>query len=447
MFKYWKFFVLIASVASAIMSSNDDFYFKILPLLPLMYGVLYCCFIPSNVYVGAGFVTANLVLFLRYIVYPIELKLSDFHIMGNAELVVYAIPLMILEMFVILITIHRYAGRRSFVNKLHVFSRYEHNNNIVPIISAVILLFIVAFFPQAFLNDRWIWESELINEETEYVSGIYTQISTWCQFFILISLFSLFYNKYLKSKKNIWYWLSLMILFVPCLSYSGHSRMSLLVPLVAYAFFVMKIYGSKVNKVIIGVGLYAVIAMVILSLQKFFSTMSLVEIDSDVEYSMLNAYFGGVDNILLGLETYQKHGSSVLFFLTDSLRNAMGISKYFANSESTVHLFNEVVYSRFFGSSMDKIPPTIFQGLTYFGPLLCFIPTYIMTRVVCCVDKLYAKSDNLFLSYLYLNFVVPIAWALPGNFMHLTSRIFNYLIPLYLLIIINKSSIRRRNYS
>ena len=446
MFKYWKFFVLIASVASALMSYNEDFYFKILPLLPLMYGVLYCCFVPSKIYVGAGFVTLNLVLFLRYIVYPIELKSSDFHIMGNAELVVYAVPLMILEMFVILVTIYRYAGRSSIVNKVHHFTRYEQTNNIIPIICAIVLSFIVVFFPQAFLNERWIWESELINEDVESVSGVYTQIATWCQFFILISLFTFFYNKYLKSKNNVWYWLSLIILFVPCLSYSGHSRMSMLVPLIAYVFFVMKIYSTKVNKVIIIVGIYAIVAMVSLTLQKFFSTMSLVDLDSEIEYSMLNAYFGGLDNVLIGLETYQKYGTSALLLPIDSLRNAMGISKFFAGAESTVHLFNEVVYSRFFWSSMDKIPPTIYQGLMYFGPILCFIPTLLMTRVVCHFDKLFAQSNNLFLSYLYLNFVIPIAWALPGNFMHMTSRIFNYLIPLYLLIAINKSLFRRRNY-
>ena len=87
---------------------------------------------------------------------------------------------------------------------------------------------------------------------------------------------------------------------------------------------------------------------------------------------------------------------------------------------------------------MDQIPPTICQGLMYFGPLFCIIPTIIMTLSVCYADKIFAKTTNPLLAYLCLGFVVAVAWAIPGSYMHLMTRVFNYLLPLYLLVILCK---------
>ena len=431
-----KNLILISGLVSACISLNQDPDFILLPCLPLAYGLLYYFLVPSNLHMGAGAATLTAVLYIRYIVYPAALKISGYDIIGDPGLARTAVLLMLYEMIAIMTTLWFFTRKQGNVLQMAVIPKKI--NPLIPSLFAVLMLYIMVFHSEVYVNRRWIWQSQMINEETLSVNGVFVELVKWAEFFVIIFVFYKLYTKYLKSRRRIYYLVSLVILFIPCLTFTGHSRMSLLVPLVAYLFFILKVYPKRSRSAIRLVSVYALLAMLFLTLQKTFGGSSISEIETESQAQLLNSYFGGLDNVILGIEAYESYGHSLYYMLVDTFRNMMGVSKYLEGLPSTLDFFNMSYYKYLPGYSTDQIPPTIPQALMYFGPFFCFIPTVIMTVCVCVADNIYFKTSDLMVAYLCLGFCIAVAWAIPGSYMHLTTRVFNYLIPLLVLVFINK---------
>lgn len=431
-----KKLILVSGLLSACFSINQNTDFILLPCLPLLYGLLYYFLVPSDRNIGAGFATLTAVLYVRYIIYPVSLKLSGYDILGDPRLAKYAILLMLYEMIVIMITLWAYSRKQSNVLRTAIVPKGI--SPVIPVFFAVIMIYIVVFQSDVYVNRRWIWQSGMINQETVSVNGLFLELAKWGEFFIIIYLFYKLYTKYLKTRRRVYYLISLVILFLPCLTFTGHSRLSLLIPLISYVFFIIKVYPQNSKAAIRFVSVYTLLAMLFLTIQKTFGDTSLTEIETESQAQILNSYFGGIDNVILGIEAYESYGRSMYYWLVDTFRNMMGVSKYLEGLPSTLDFFNMSYYKYMPGYSSDQIPPTVTQGLMYFGPFFCFIPTVIMTLCVCVADDIYFRTSDLMVAYLCLGFCIAVAWALPGSYMHLTTRIFNYLLPLVVLVYINK---------
>ena len=116
----------------------------------------------------------------------------------------------------------------------------------------------------------------------------------------------------------------------PCLFYTGHSRLSLLMPLVGCMFMLVKVYREKSKQIIKIITTYGVVAILALSWFKFnTSSVSEAEFEMADNASSINAYFGGLKNMMIGIRAYENYGSSLYVFVNDILRNAMGISSFF----------------------------------------------------------------------------------------------------------------------
>lgn len=431
----FKKIVIFSGLLSAVLSFNHTPNFYLLPLIPFTFGVLYYLTIPKNAYCGAGVTMLSLVLYVRYIIYPVTLISSNFVINGDEELATKAILLMLYEIIFIFITlrlsIHRVNNSGNSVELSKVSS-------IIPLICTIILIYVLMVDPQVFANRRWIWQTDLITAEKVEVNAILLELSKWAEFFVLIYVFYQLYKKYLHTRGVGYYYLSLIVLFIPCLTYTGHSRLSLLIPLITFMFFISKVYQDKSKPVVRFVVIYSFVSMILLTLQKSFGISSLSAADVTIQDNMLNAYFGGVDNVIIGIEAYHNYGSSPFYMIVDSFRNMMGVSQYFSTLPNTLDNFNMAFYAHSIGFSTDQIPPTITQGLMYFGPIFCFVPTVIMTMSVCVADKIFYCTKDLQVAYLCLGFCVAVAWAIPGSYMHFTTRLFNYVLPLLILVLINK---------
>ena len=169
-------------------------------------------------------------------------------------------------------------------------------------------------------------------------------------------------------------------------------------------------------------------------IQKFFGESGMAQTDSLFDAHLINVYFGGIDNVSIGIQAYERNGNSIIVMIGDTFRNAMGISKYFNYPLNTSTFFNRVFYSGINTDAMDQIVPTMTQGLMYFGPVLCFIPSVIMVLSICISDKIWAKTNNLYLSYLLATFATMVGWSIPGSYMHFTTKVFNLLIPMLILL-------------
>lgn len=237
-----------------------------------------------------------------------------------------------------------------------------------------------------------------------------------------------------------------MAMMYPCLFYTGHSRLSLLMPLVGSMFMLVKVYRDKSKKVIKLIGLYGVLAILVLSWFKFNTdSVTSAEFEMSSNASSINAYFGGLKNMMIGLRAYDSFGYSFEVFINDIFRNAMGISSFFVdNINNSVYLFNNSAYSDYSFMSEDQICPTIIEGALCFGMLFCFIPMLLMVKAISWLDKQWYKTSSLEFAYLFATIATLEGWCIPGNLMHLSTSIFNILIPVSLLIIINrKLSVKR----
>ena len=433
--KPFKIYLLICSFLCSIITSNIGVEgLNFLFLLPLCYGLCFYFILPPNLRLNSGLLILFLVLSFRYLLYPVLLVNNYQPILKIAEYGDQAVFFMTLEIFTIFITISRVCRNQSM--HLIALQKTVFNPYLVAVLGLLSLMFIAT--GNSFMTGKhFVWQTDSIMSESDRLSGVASQLFSWFEAFLILFFVNKYAIKYFIRKKNLYFILSSIICFLPCIVYSGHSRLSLLIPLVCSCALLYKVFQEKARLPIcisLGVGL---IVITLLSIVKNLGNSGASSGADDLfSPTLMNAYFGGVENVVIGLRAYEKYGMNMFWFISDSLANAMGISKYFASMPGTISAFNNLFYGNI-GIAYDQIVPTIVCGMMYFGKVFFFIPTIIMTYVVCKSDILFSKTVSIANAYLYSNFPVIVAWAIPGCWMHLTGRFFNFYIPILLLIYIN----------
>lgn len=441
--KWFIFFVSIIAAFSIILNQSLTTYERFLvALIPFLYGLCVVFLLPKKLLLGAGFCMMMIVSFLRYVVYPV---LFSYERIEN-DLMQYfdsAVGLTLFEMFVVFILINRFYDYKKWNIKNETL-RMDKVNPIVPMALLVYSLFVYIAFPMVFANKHFILNAEEINIGNEIIEhnipGFISMPVAWGNVLIVLFFFYYFYSKYIKYRRKTYLYISVLVIMYPCLFYSGHSRLSLLMPLVGCIFMLVKVYQDKSKEIIKFMGLYGVFAVLALSWFKFNSgSVSDAEFEMADNASTINAYFGGLKNMMIGIRAYENYGSSLYVFVNDMLRNAMGISSFFeSNPNNSVTIFNSSAYLGYSFTGFDQICPTIIEGALCFSMFLCFIPTIIMVKVISWMDKQWYKASSLEFAYLFATTATLVGWCLPGNLMHLSSAIFNSLIPISLLIILNR---------
>lgn len=445
-----KWFILVISIIASFFIINDSsltlYNRLLLALIPFFYGICFLKLLPKNMVMGAGLCMMLIVTFLRYVVYPLLFSYDRV----NVNLMKYydsSIALTLFEMIFILL--NRYYDFRKW-KMFNAELKMDKINPFVPIILLIYTIGVYFFIPMVFANKHFILNAEEINIGNDMVErsipGFISMPVSWGNVLIVLFVFSVFYHRYIKYHSKIYFYLSIMAMMYPCLFYTGHSRLSLLMPLVGSMFMLVKVYRDKSKKVIKLIGLYGVLAILVLSWFKFNTdSVTSAEFEMSSNASSINAYFGGLKNMMIGLRAYDSFGYSFEVFINDIFRNAMGISSFFVdNINNSVYLFNNSAYSDYSFMSEDQICPTIIEGALCFGMLFCFIPTLLMVKAISWLDKQWYKTSSLEFAYLFATIATLEGWCIPGNLMHLSTSIFNILIPVSLLIIINrKLSVKR----
>lgn len=449
-----KWFILVISIIASFFIINDSsltlYNRLLLALIPFFYGICFLKLLPKDMVMGAGLCMMLIVTFLRYVVYPLLFSYDRV----NVNLMKYydsSIALTLFEMIFIFILLNRYYDFRKW-KMFNAKLKMDKINPFVPIILLIYTIGVYFFIPMVFANKHFILNAEEINIGNDIVErsipGFISMPVSWGNVLIVLFVFSVFYHRYIKYHSKIYFYLSIMAMMYPCLFYTGHSRLSLLMPLVGSMFMLVKVYRDKSKKVIKLIGLYGVLAILVLSWFKFNTdSVNSAEFEMSSNASSINAYFGGLKNMMIGLRAYDSFGYSFEVFINDIFRNAMGISSFFVdNINNSVYLFNNSAYSDYSFMSEDQICPTIIEGALCFGMLFCFIPTLLMVKAISWLDKQWYKTSSLEFAYLFATIATLEGWCIPGNLMHLSTSIFNILIPVSLLIIINrKLSVKRQN--
>lgn len=445
--KIGKRLLLVVAIVIAVISFVQNYKsgHSLIFLLPLCFGLFAQC-ISNNVFFKSGLSMMFIALTFRYLLYPLLYVYHGYTLVSEGPFV-EAIAFMVLEIIIIIITVNFFAPRS--VGDAKQYLHIKRMNYYIPLLFAIVCLFIYYNTPDFFVNRHFIWENEDILIEKKTFSGIISQPMGWGELIIIIFFFSLFTIKYYKTGKSRFFYLSICVLLIRCLYYTGQSRLSLLIPIVTTLFVIKKVYKKKALFPLLIISSSGLFFIVSLSVYKFFKTDDLSEIyemlNPQMYADLINAYFGGIKNVIYGLDAYSLHGNSITVFVNDTFRNAMGLSPYFEpNPNNSVTLFNTSVYRDSFYQGYDQICPTIIEGMLMFGKPFFFIPTVIMVFACCMLDKLFAKTSSIENAYVFAYVATLVGWAVPGNYMHLCGRLFNTLIPLLLLLYVN-SLIRKRN--
>lgn len=411
-------------------------------LIPFVYGLCVMYLLPKKIMLGAGFTTMMIVFFLRYLIYPILFSYES--ISGNLmNYFEYSVWLTLFEMIVVFILLNRFYNYKTWGVSNEVL-RVDRINPLIPLLLLIYTIGVYLAFPMVFDNKHFILNAEEINIGSEIIKhkipGYISMPVAWGNMLIVLFMFYYFYNKHIRYGNKYYYYLSILVILYPCMFYSGHSRLSLLMPLVACIFMLVKVYREKSRKIIKLICLYGMFAILALSWFKFnSSSISEAEVDMADNASSINAYFGGLKNMMIGIRAYDNYGSSLEVFINDMLRNAMGVSSYFeGNPNNSVFIFNSSAYQDFSFTANDQICPTIIEGALCFGIFLCFIPTVIMIKVISWMDKQWYKTSSLEYAYLFATIASLEGWCVPGNLMHLSTSFFNLLIPMSILIFLNR---------
>lgn len=375
-YKWLIFLVSIIAAFSIILDQSLTTYERFLvALIPFFYGLCVVFLLPKKLVLGAGFCMMIIVSFLRYVVYPILFSYERI----EKDLMQYfdsAVGLTLFEMFVVFILFNRFYDYKKWNIKNETL-RMDKVNPIVPMALLVYSLFVYIAFPMVFANTHFILNAEEINIGNEImehnIPGFISMPVAWGNVLIVLFFFYYFYSKYIKYRRKTYLYISVLVIMYPCLFYSGHSRLSLLMPLVGCIFMLVKVYQDKSKEIIKFIGLYGAFAILALSWFKFNSgSVSDAEFEMADNASSINAYFGGLKNMMIGIRAYVSYGSSLSVFVNDVLRNAMGISSFFeGNPNNSVTIFNSSAYLGCSFTGYDQICPTIIEGALCFSIFLC----------------------------------------------------------------------------
>lgn len=436
------------SIISFINSSNTNPIYLLFYLFPLLYVIYFNEMYKRQVVFASGLLMLLFVAFLRYV---LLINLEFCFGFVNYSGVIYdnydvfiAFALMLAEFLAV------YFGTFYF-NKLNIKSKVNkrRNNitdqyNLLPLV-LIIIGMCVFFIDGSFLNSKnFIWNASKMHEISDQTqdSAVFYKLFEWGKyFFICFSLVFLYHTKRLGYRLKCL--LSFIILLLPCLQISGSSRLSVLMPLVAAYFMLHKFFfknGRTLRLIFMSLSFVIISFLTIIKAYKVDSAKDISHVSTDIvaSVSSLNAYFGGVHNVIVGVVS----DSNPLLnrtqaFLADVFGNAMGISQLFSDYKGSPFVFNGTFYGSksVFLNSIDQIVPTSIQNLFYFGGLPIF--TLLMIYVIMKLDYIFVSTESIYLSYICAITAVLIGFQFPGNITHLFSSFWNSLLPILLLLSLN----------
>lgn len=426
----FSFLYIVCEVYRNSTHESDIFY----SAFPFLFGLLYYKLIPNNIFVGPGTLMLNIVLVVRYIIFPFLFANEGFVYPYNCDLhyVQTAQFFMLSEMLVIMVVLRYYCVKK--VVETNQISRMKMSKIFVGI-CILIYIYILIFHPEVFRNTHFILNTSFINDEKVVLEETYISVvEKWLEVILLVSMLSFFYRG-----KNKYFIVVFAVIMIPRLFYIGNSRLSLLSPAIVSLFLLLRLYPIKKKFILIFVSSFLFLSMFILTLEKSFKSDNIAEVNSTELANLINAYFSGVSNVAIGIEAYEQYGDffDVNYIINDMFRNFPVLSQYFSSEENSVSFYNKTFYNSSLADS-DQIPPTVCQSIWYFGYLFFGILPFVMVRFVLYADKKFFQSSSIDDIWIYALLGTSVGWAVPGSFQHLYMVIYYSILPLLVLFYINK---------
>ena len=443
---YLKNSVLFSSIFCVIIiliSAPDLGYYKFSFFIPLVFGFCFRFTLPNHISLGPGLFMCFISLFIRYLISPLLESISKFnnhfYITFSNEDVLESILLVVFEILAIFFSLNLF--NKIDVRKwMIVRVKFERYNFII--VSVIILGILSVLFNPSLLDtfSFFLNSSEISKERLKLDSAVLNVVFSISKTFLVVTLFSFYYNKYKRNDKFIYFILAAFCIALPGLFFSGSSRLSMLLPLVSGMFLLFRFFPKKRKLISVVFLNFIFFSMALLSMYKFFKagsiqSVSTVGLTIDSQASLLSAYFAGLHNVIVGVVSERNFQDSIGFdtLLNDIFGNAMGISQYFNAENNSASKFNSMIYTDI--DVFDQIIPTCIQNLYYFKGIPIF--SILMLYSIVVFDKIYIYSNSIYIAYICALVAVLVGFQLPGNITHLAGSFINTFVPMCLLLVLN----------
>ena len=422
------FFILFCSSLISIillLDENKPYYFELLPLMPLSFGVVSSIFYNSlyENFKSFSFSIFYFVYSIRMMIIPFTLYLSNYDIqLGDYNTILdysnmykkmdYSIILSIYELIVVFLLLKLFTSQRKYPFKLNQDNKFETVSKTLKRVILISLFIIIilsivyssltdyfSFFVETSQKANYIKQIELNNLRKEIPSlpyWIFVTLIKVLQMFIPILLIKIIYKLIGHKKRFIGIFLSFLVV-VFTFSLMTPEKINSVAISIVLLIILSKIYKIAMKKIIILLGLLIIFALVgLLYKSGIYNEGKTV---TNLLSSTLNAYFSGIVNISLGSSMNQKQVTWEIIF-SDIINSVPFMSYYFKDMLSTPEVFNEYIKGEY--TQVTKIIPMISQGQYYFTFL--FAPIFSVLSVLLSVhyERKLRSSNEWVQKYVFL---------------------------------------------
>lgn len=449
-------FIFITTLTSGyvlLQTYNTEGY-TYLFLLPLLYGLFMLVF-PSMWRFRKGRIgltVFNIVLMIRYVIYPFAKAstLSDPfpNYKPTPTGIETGIWIMVFELLFSFIIVHIFAKR--FYKKKSIQNNHNHlNANFVLVLFLIVGIGIIVRFPSIINRYNFFIVSEGIERADLSVNFLFLLIVDLTLIIIPVLILYRFKYKYDHHPSVKYVILSLMFVLPLMTIITGRSRLSVVVPTIAWLVILIKLYPRY--KKLIGTVTLTMLIIVFTSLtlyMQFGITTSNTETTNSFSLTtasnLINAYFSGVDNMGMAVDMNNVFENDIgLDTLKNDLIYNIPVLSNFADSGNTSTIwFNRLIYGPW--SSVDHIIPLSGQGYTYFGFLGAPLFLIITLILMMFFDNKIASENRIEYTYIYVYLTVRLAMAMMLSFGSIYSMFFSLFFPLIIIFTINKRVVLKK---
>lgn len=416
-------------------------------LLPLSYTAAYFLFAPPLRDLGVGYWLLNVVWFIRYMLGPLVVRISGYHIsyyggVSTSDLQM-ALALMVWELW-IAIAASRIAYNRVTIKmkngNISLLKRDASKNISDSITLRMVIVFLLfsavvfVFDRNALTNFNFVFADTYVKQGADIAFGISVIVLNSFKRILTVFLISRFGDKDSKSSNP---WNMVCAVFIVLLSlcvFTGMSRNRMLLEGLVYIYLLGKLFPKYKKSIFVACSCVLFTVLLTVTLYRFHGTKILsyaFEIYTiDNIAGLLNSYFAGQLNVAVGVKTLRLYWPEYNFWtiVKDLLANTVILNRFVMQIPGTVQLFNYVFYGHTLWS--DQIAPTITQALGLFNVLGFLLPGLLVYLVV-FLDMFANRTSVSFEVFLAALMSTTFAFFSPGNLTILSTFITNQVMLLF----------------
>lgn len=362
---------------------------------------------------------------IRYLIIPTKIAYNDFQLGENSQYVDIAIYIYILELMVISFVFYIIPRKSKFISTQKGKKLLSINNTSVVILLVLILsLFINSNF---FTKLNFVWEIDKfielrLQDNIENISPIISVFFPIIRAYIVI--FSISIVDSLKIKESLKVIISFILILFNATLIIGVSRFSIIYTTLPLIFILTQKFSNFRKRILFSSGIGLIVIIAIASIIRFADINDNDGLSGFFSLTSLNAYFGGIINYSVGLDSYFNNNVNFFdmhkYFFSDLLQNIPGLSSFTNDEYKSLIKFNKEIYG--FSGTRDQIIPISISGI-YHWSFFFFIYTFLIYLLAFKFEIEANKHQRSILAYFYFSMALTCGLYSMINFGSFSSNL------------------------